>query len=96
MRVACDSQYICCDPTIWERIDARVYSAKVGLFSKSFKLAREWNFFISLIRKSNAPYFYVLFVHIAYGFQNLSECSLLLVHFTYSTFQRSSFIYMHI
>ncbi|CAG9540926.1 unnamed protein product [Cercopithifilaria johnstoni] len=28
MRIACDSQYVCCDPTIWERIDARVHSAK--------------------------------------------------------------------
>ncbi|EFO26157.1 type III restriction enzyme [Loa loa] len=28
MRIACDSQYVCCDPTIWERINARVHSAK--------------------------------------------------------------------
>ncbi|VBB30566.1 unnamed protein product [Acanthocheilonema viteae] len=28
MRIACDSQYVCCDPTIWERIDARVHSVK--------------------------------------------------------------------
>ncbi|OZC08615.1 hypothetical protein X798_04419 [Onchocerca flexuosa] len=28
MRLACDSQYVCCDPTIWERIDARVHSTK--------------------------------------------------------------------
>ncbi|KAM3716801.1 Antiviral innate immune response receptor RIG-I [Dirofilaria immitis] len=28
MRIACDNQYVCCDPTIWERIDARVHSAK--------------------------------------------------------------------
>ncbi|VDO26593.1 unnamed protein product [Onchocerca flexuosa] len=28
MRIACDSQYVCCDPTIWERIDARVHSTK--------------------------------------------------------------------
>lgn len=45
MRVACDSQYVCCDPTIWERIDARVYSAKVSLFDKSFKLTKGWGFF---------------------------------------------------
>uniref|UniRef100_A0A915Q2H1 RNA helicase n=1 Tax=Setaria digitata TaxID=48799 RepID=A0A915Q2H1_9BILA len=28
MRIVCDSQYVCCDPTIWERIDARVHNAK--------------------------------------------------------------------
>uniref|UniRef100_A0A0R3RYT6 RNA helicase n=1 Tax=Elaeophora elaphi TaxID=1147741 RepID=A0A0R3RYT6_9BILA len=28
MRIACDSQYVCCDPTVWERIDSRVHSAK--------------------------------------------------------------------
>ncbi|VIO98812.1 Uncharacterized protein BM_BM3027 [Brugia malayi] len=28
MRIACDNHYVCCDPTIWERIDARVHNAK--------------------------------------------------------------------
>lgn len=32
MRVACENQYVCCDPTIWERIEARVHSnSKVTL-----------------------------------------------------------------
>uniref|UniRef100_A0AAF5PTP0 RNA helicase n=2 Tax=Wuchereria bancrofti TaxID=6293 RepID=A0AAF5PTP0_WUCBA len=28
MRIACDNHYVCCDPTIWERIDSRVHNAK--------------------------------------------------------------------
>ncbi|VDK76886.1 unnamed protein product [Litomosoides sigmodontis] len=27
MRIACDGHYVCCDPTIWERIDTRVHSS---------------------------------------------------------------------
>ncbi|VDN08306.1 unnamed protein product [Thelazia callipaeda] len=28
MRIACDSQYVCCDPTIWGRISAQAHDAK--------------------------------------------------------------------
>ncbi|KHN85293.1 hypothetical protein Tcan_04947 [Toxocara canis] len=31
MRVACDSQYVCCDPTIWQRIETRVHSNSKAL-----------------------------------------------------------------
>uniref|UniRef100_A0A914ZSV2 RNA helicase n=2 Tax=Parascaris univalens TaxID=6257 RepID=A0A914ZSV2_PARUN len=31
MRVACENQYVCCDPTIWERIEPRVHSSSKAI-----------------------------------------------------------------